>query len=69
MADERCLECGGRLVEILWGMPMPEAYEAARRGELVLGGCVVTDDDPAWQCSECGGRRSNSSTEAAEGQG
>jgi hypothetical protein len=22
-------------------------------GEVVLGGCCVTDNDPAWQCSDC----------------
>ena len=42
MADEKvwkkCPECGGRLLEILWGLPMYEAFEAAQRGEIALGG-------------------------------
>ncbi|MDY6950234.1 MAG: hypothetical protein SWE60_01870 [Thermodesulfobacteriota bacterium] len=25
-------------------------------GRILLGGCVVTDNDPSWQCVDCGGR-------------
>ena len=34
-------ELGVRVVPILYGLPTAEAGEAARRGELVLGGCIV----------------------------
>jgi YgiT-type zinc finger domain-containing protein len=23
-------------------------------GRLILGGCIVSPDNPAWQCSKCG---------------
>jgi hypothetical protein len=35
-------------------MPNWEAGQAEERGEVVLGGCCVTDDDPKWFCRECG---------------
>jgi len=50
----RCGEVSG--VPILWGMPDNDASERAERGEVVLGGCLVTDDDPDWSCTNpaCG---------------
>ncbi|UCC22761.1 MAG: hypothetical protein JSW23_01440 [Planctomycetota bacterium] len=30
------------------GYPAPETIEEARRGEVVLGGCVVTGNHPRW---------------------
>lgn len=48
-----CPACGGRLVPILYGLPTPEAGEAADRGEIELGGCLVTDDDPRLACRSC----------------
>jgi len=29
-------------------------FEAAERGELVLGGCSIFDGQPTQQCSQCG---------------
>lgn len=51
-----CPRCGGRAVPILRGYPSPDAFDAADRGEVVLGGCIVTDDDPAFACTgfDCG---------------
>jgi hypothetical protein len=38
------------------------ASDSFPRGGLVLGGCIVTGDDPQWQCRKCktkyGARRS-----------
>jgi hypothetical protein len=49
-----CPACGGKtVVPIAYGLPGPEMQQAARRGELVLGGCVLWDDQPAFQCLEC----------------
>ena len=31
-----------------------EAGEAAQRGEIVLGGCMVGDESPDYQCRGCG---------------
>jgi len=48
-----CPACGGKLVSIVYGLPGPEAAEAANRGEIALGGCLVTGDDPQFQCVAC----------------
>jgi len=41
--------------EILWGLPadMRAIEEELDKKEIVLGGCVVTGDDPKWECNEC----------------
>lgn len=50
-----CVACGGeRFVPIVFGYPLPETFEAAERGEVVLGGCIVSDDDPKVACAACG---------------
>ena len=48
--------CGGEGVEIVYGLPGLELAEAAERGEVTLGGCVIEDDDPDRQCRVCGHR-------------
>lgn len=34
----------------MFGLPVPEALEAAAESDLALGGCVVSEDPPNWQC-------------------
>lgn len=51
-----CPACGGKLVPIVYGLPGPEASEAAMRGEIALGGCLVTRDDPQLTCTGCDAR-------------
>lgn len=50
-----CPRCGrnDRVIPILWGMPGWEAGAAEKRGELKLGGCCVSDDDPSHHCKRC----------------
>lgn len=51
---DRCPECqADRIVEIVYGLPGPELGEAAGRGELILGGCMVGPGAPRWGCSAC----------------
>ena len=38
---------------IVFGYPTDEAFEQARRGEVALGGCMVSDDDPEFACAFC----------------
>ena len=45
-----CPTCGAAGVPILYGLPVSEAVDAADRGLLVLGGCIVADDSPQWRC-------------------
>ena len=51
-----CPQCEGDLVPIVYGLPGPELFAAADRGEVLLGGCIVSDSDPRVQCRECGCR-------------
>lgn len=51
-----CPRCGSASLEIAYGLPSPDLFEASDRGEVVLGGCMVTDDDDEFQCVglDCG---------------
>lgn len=52
--ERRCAQCGGPLVRIVYGFPGPEMWDAAERGEIVLGGCVMSPfPEPTRSCS-CG---------------
>jgi len=62
MAVETCAECGGKGMRIVYGLPGPELADAAERGELALGGCVIGDDDPNLQCRACGNEWHTGST-------
>jgi hypothetical protein len=55
---DRCPKCGGSaVVPILYGLPGPKAFEAAERGEVVLGGCLIPEPPlPRWACRGCGTR-------------
>jgi hypothetical protein len=51
-----CPECDGKNIAfILWGYPSNlESMEVElSKKEIVLGGCMVTDHDPKWECNEC----------------
>lgn len=45
-----CPKCAAAGVPLLFGLPAPEAREAAANGQLALGGCLVGDEPPNWQC-------------------
>ena len=50
-----CPACKQRAgVNILYGMPDPEAFEMAARQEIALGGCCIGVEDPDRQCLICG---------------
>lgn len=52
---KKCPACGStETVKILYGMPTYEAFQAAERGEIALGGCCVTEWDPSRHCKKCG---------------
>ena len=55
-ASAACPRCGAfaPMLPIVFGLPMAETFEAAERGEIALGGCVVTGEDPTHQCTACG---------------
>lgn len=50
-----CPRCGAQnTVPIVYGYPAPATEEAARRGEIVLGGCIIGPEAPVWACPACG---------------
>lgn len=49
-----CSRCGGTTVPIAYGYPGHEMMEASERGEIVLGGCMVSEGQPTRRCQDCG---------------
>ena len=37
-----------RFVPLVMGLPTPEAAARASRGEMMLGGCIVSGHEPRW---------------------
>lgn len=48
-----CATCGERLLPIAYGYPGLDMWEAAERGEIVLGGCTVDPGMPRFTCRSC----------------
>lgn len=54
-----CPKCGAAGVPILYGEPDDDAFAAAKRGELAIGGCIIETDakgratNPAYRCKKC----------------
>jgi hypothetical protein len=42
------------LRQIVYGMPGVDLAQAAERGGVILGGCIVDDGNPRWECVSCG---------------
>ena len=50
----KCPACGSlRVARIVYGFPGPQMIQDVESGRIALGGCCVSDFDPAWQCLEC----------------
>ena len=51
----KCLDCGATdPIPIVYGEPEPELERQAKDGEVVLGGCCISDESHAWRCTSCG---------------
>jgi hypothetical protein len=51
----KCSNCGSKdILPIVYGLPAPETFEEAEKGLIKLGGCVIFDNDPSWECNDCG---------------
>ena len=50
---KNCPNCGGKLIDIIYGMPDYTIGEKAMKGEIHLGGCIISDDDPIYHCNNC----------------
>jgi hypothetical protein len=72
MERRRCPHCETvELAVIVYGIPIAGAYdEAVGRGEVVLGGRLMSDASPSLACPRCGstfdswGRRASDSLRA-----
>jgi hypothetical protein len=52
-----CPKCSGiEVLRIMYGLPTDEAIEEAQAGKIALGGCVVEESNPDWECKSCGYR-------------
>ena len=52
----KCPKCKKTsIAEILWGYPenIDSLEESIERKEIILGGCIVTNHDPKWECNDC----------------
>ena len=50
-----CPKCGSSAnIPIIYGRPGSELLEKAERGEVVLGGCIITPDRNLYKCKDCG---------------
>ena len=52
-----CPACGSdRVVPIRYGLPGADMQLDYDDGNIELGGCLITDDDPRWACQACDAR-------------
>jgi len=59
MRSITCPDCKGtNVAEIMYGLPsqkfMEELDKDENKDKYQLGGCCISDDDPAFSCNECG---------------
>jgi len=56
LKELECPSCNSKNVAwILWGYPdfMHTIKQELEDEKIVLGGCLVTDHDPEWECNVC----------------
>jgi hypothetical protein len=52
--DWKCKKCGGgKILPVVYGLPLPDTFARAIRGEILLGGCVMFGNEPDYKCGEC----------------
>ncbi len=53
--NDPCSRCGSTdAVEIVYGLPDHGLFAASERGEVALGGCVIGEESPEFECRRCG---------------
>ena len=50
-----CPKCNknDEVLPIVYGYPGPEMMKKSNEGKCVLGGCVIGNDSPNYQCKRC----------------
>ena len=59
MTEKTCPSCNGtNIAEIMYGYPssqfLDEMKKDENKGKFQLGGCCISNDDPAFSCNDCG---------------
>ena len=59
MTEKTCPNCNGtNVAEIMYGYPssqfLDEMKKDENKGKFQLGGCCISNDDPAFSCNDCG---------------
>ena len=59
MTEKICPECNGtNVTEIMYGYLssqfLDEMKKDENKGKYQLGGCCISNDDPAFSCDDCG---------------
>jgi hypothetical protein len=52
----QCPRCGSeKVASILYGLPIfdEELKRRLNAQEVILGGCIISGNDPLWHCVEC----------------
>jgi transposase-like protein len=52
----QCPQCKSTsIAEILWGFSSDSDFlqDEIKKKKIVLGGCLITDNDPQWECNSC----------------
>lgn len=50
-----CPFCGSRIIiPIAYGFPGPDVEEKSKKGKVILGGCMVWENQPQSHCNDCG---------------
>jgi len=53
---QKCPACESkRIASIMYGYPLfsEELDQKLKAGEIVLGDCCISNDDPKWECADC----------------
>lgn len=46
-----CKRCGAPTIPIVYGYPSESMFREAERGMIALGGCIISHDNPRFQCT------------------
>ena len=53
----KCPKCNSeKVIPIVYGLPSYDLGEKELRGEVMLGGCLVSLESPKWYCKNCGNK-------------
>lgn len=49
-----CPTCGStKAIPIVYGLPTYDTFLEAKQGKFTLGGCMISEESPRWECPDC----------------